>query len=267
MLRLRVITGLVLGPVVVAAIVFSEPWQLALFFLLFVSLGLYEWAGLTRIPTLLLRLVYAVSGALMALLLWRSPDIWYGVVIAVSAVWVLALISVVSYPRFSTLLATPIVIGTLGWVVCVGGWLAVNFIREKPDGRWMVLWLIVVIAAADTGAYFAGRRFGNTQLLPNVSPGKTWEGVWGGLVLGVLIGQVVVTISGLLGLFGSFGWLFLTVFVVAVSIVGDLFESVVKRISGAKDSGGILPGHGGVLDRIDSLLAAAPVYALMTMLS
>ena len=267
MLRLRVLTGLVLGLIVVAAIVLSEPWQLALFFLLFIGLGLYEWAGLTGIPTPLLRLVYVFSGALMALFLWLSPDIWYQVVIAVSVVWLAAVLVVVSYPRFSPRIKIPVVMGSLGWVVCIGGWLAVNLIREQPNGRWLVLWLIVVIAAADTGAYFAGRRFGNTKLLPSVSPGKTWEGVWGGLILGILAGQVVVTMSGLLDLFGSFGWLILTVFVVAISIVGDLFESVVKRISETKDSGSVLPGHGGILDRIDALLAAAPFFALLTMLS
>jgi phosphatidate cytidylyltransferase len=182
-------------------------------------------------------------------------------------VWLAAVLVVVSYPRFSPHIKIPVVMGSLGWVVCIGGWLAVNLIRQQPNGRWLVLWLIVVIAAADTGAYFAGRRFGNTKLLPSVSPGKTWEGVWGGLVLGILTGQVVVTMSGLLDLLGSFGWLILTVFVVAVSIVGDLFESVVKRISETKDSGSVLPGHGGILDRIDALLAAAPFFALLTMLS
>ena len=267
MLRLRGRTGLGLGPIVVAAIVLSEPWQLALFFLLFIGLGLYEWAGLTGIPTPLLRLVYVFSGALMALFLWLSPDIWYQIVIAVSVVWLAAVLVVVSYPRFSPRVKIPVVMGSLGWVVCIGGWLAVNLIREQPDGRWLVLWLIVVIAAADTGAYFAGRRFGNTKLLPSVSPAKTWEGVWGGLILGILTGQVVVTMSGLLDLFGSFGWLILTVVVVAISIVGDLFESVVKRISETKDSGSVLPGHGGILDRIDALLAAAPFFALLSMLS
>ncbi len=267
MLRLRVITGLVLGPIVVVAIILSEPWQLALFFLLFSSLCLYEWAGFLGISTTLLRFVYVFSGALMALFLWLSPDIWYQVVIAVSVFWVAAVVVVVSYPRFSPYIKVPVVMGSLGWVVCIGGWLALNLIRQQPNGRWLLLWLIVVVAAADTGAYFAGRRFGNAKLVPSVSPGKTWEGVWGGLVLGVLTGQVLITVCGLLGLFGSVGWLILTVFVVAVSIVGDLFESVVKRISDTKDSGSVLPGHGGILDRIDSLLAAAPPFVLLTMLS
>lgn len=265
MLRVRVITGLVLGPTVVAAIVFLEPWQLALLFLLIVSLGLYEWAGLAGIRTPF-RVVYVFSGALVGIFFWFNPDIWFRIVIAVAAVWAAAAVAVFSFPRLSPLIRAPVVMGSLGWVVCMGAWLAVNVIRQQPDGRWMVLWLIVVIAAADTGAYFAGRRFGSKKLLPNVSPGKTWEGVWGGLVLAVLIGQIVVISSGLISLFGMFGWLTLAVFVVAVSVVGDLFESVVKRISDAKDSGNILPGHGGVLDRIDSLLAAAPLYALVTML-
>ncbi len=265
MLRLRVITGLVVGPIVVAAIVFLEPWQLALFFLLIVSLGLYEWAVLSRIPKSF-RLVYTFSGALIGIFLWFNPDIWFRILVSVGVVWAGAAVAVFRFPRLPALIRVPVIMGSLGWVICVGGWLAVNLIRQQPEGRWSVLWLVVVIAAADTGAYFAGRRFGSTKLLPNVSPGKTWEGVWGGLVLGVLTGQIVVTTSGFLNLFGLFGWLILTVFVVAASVVGDLFESVVKRVSDAKDSGSILPGHGGVLDRIDSLLAAAPVYALVTML-
>ena len=267
MLKRRVITGLVLGPTVIAAIVFAESWQLGLFFLLFVSLGLYEWAGLSGSSTPLLRFVYALCGVLIALFLWRYPGIWYEVVSVVSLGWAAALLIVVSYPRLSPRIKPTVVLRSIGWVVCIGGWLGVNLIRGQPDGHWLVLWLIVVIAAADTGAYFAGRRFGSAKLLPRVSPGKTWEGAVGGLILAILTGQFVVMICGLHGLFGLFGWLFLTVLIVAVSIVGDLFESVVKRIADTKDSGNLLPGHGGVLDRMDSVLAAAPIFALATMLS
>jgi phosphatidate cytidylyltransferase len=117
--------------------------------------------------------------------------------------------------------------------------------------------LLSLVAAADIGAYFTGRRFGRTKLAPQVSPGKTWEGVLGG--------AVAVSVVALLWIWmGLFAWRFLVVAlaVFAASVVGDLTESLFKRGAGLKDSGSILPGHGGILDRIDSLTAAAPVYVL-----
>ena len=118
--------------------------------------------------------------------------------------------------------------------------------------------LLALVAAADIGAYFAGRRFGHTKLAPSVSPGKTWEGVIGGAIAVTLLSLAFASLMGLskLGFVGIAGMVFVA------SVVGDLTESLFKRGAGLKDSGFILPGHGGLLDRIDSLTAAAPFYVL-----
>jgi phosphatidate cytidylyltransferase len=123
---------------------------------------------------------------------------------------------------------------------------------------WLI-WVFMLAWGADIGAYFAGHAFGRRKLAPRVSPGKTWEGVIGGLALALAVCA--------LGAFwltpGWVGWLPVIVLLVAVSVFGDLFESVLKRATGVKDSGTLLPGHGGVLDRIDSLLAVLPVFAVL----
>ena len=122
-----------------------------------------------------------------------------------------------------------------------------------------VLWLLLLVAFADIGAYFVGRRFGRKKLAPAVSPGKTWQGFWGGMATSSLIcGGILVVMGGF-----NEGWLFIMVLLVTVSVVGDLFESVLKRERGVKDSGNLLPGHGGMLDRIDSAVAVLPVFALI----
>src|SRR5207302_1283767 len=121
--------------------------------------------------------------------------------------------------------------------------------------------LLILIWAADTGAYFAGRAFGKHKLLPNVSPGKTWEGFFGAMLMTVIVMGFVVYFLNI----PPNNWvpLFLLGFVTVIfSILGDLFESMLKRQAGIKDSGKILPGHGGILDRIDSLTSAAPIFAL-----
>jgi phosphatidate cytidylyltransferase len=120
------------------------------------------------------------------------------------------------------------------------------------------MWLLVLVWSADVGAYFAGRRFGRRKLAPAVSPGKTWEGAFGGMLVSLALCGGALLVLGL-----PAWWLLAVAGLVVVSIFGDLFESVIKRVRGVKDSSNLLPGHGGILDRIDSLLAVLPVFALI----
>jgi phosphatidate cytidylyltransferase len=139
------------------------------------------------------------------------------------------------------------------------------YIRELDQGSWLIVYMFLMVWGADTGAYFAGKRFGKRKLMPRVSPAKSWAGVGGASVTVVLVSMFAQQVFGFLQNF-SFGIYVLAVVLLFVSIVGDLTESMFKRQCGIKDSGSILPGHGGIMDRIDSLTAAAPVFALCLIL-
>jgi phosphatidate cytidylyltransferase len=148
-----------------------------------------------------------------------------------------------------------------GWLALIPALAAVMRLfagASSLPGSALFLMLAGLVSAADIGAYFAGRRFGRHKLAPQISPGKTWEGVLGGSVSVMLVAYGIAATFG----FSRGGFVVLSAVVFVASVVGDLTESLYKRGAGLKDSGFILPGHGGVLDRIDSLLAAAPFYVL-----
>ncbi len=152
----------------------------------------------------------------------------------------------------------------MGLMVLIPCWLAINFIRNIPEsGIYILLYLFVLIWGADSGAYFAGKLWGKTKIAPKVSPGKTWEGLGGALIV-----TLIITLGTLYGVHTPYRlWAFvclITVVTILFSVAGDLFESMLKRNAGLKDSGRLLPGHGGILDRIDSLTAAAPVFLFST---
>ncbi|RYZ84132.1 MAG: phosphatidate cytidylyltransferase, partial [Moraxellaceae bacterium] len=137
------------------------------------------------------------------------------------------------------------------------------YVRFQPQGALLVLMIAAIVAAADTGGYFAGRKWGKHKLAPSVSPGKTLEGFVGGLVSNVVLTALIAYVSG-----SNFLMLLAIVIPTSLfSVLGDLLESMVKRHAGVKDSGVILPGHGGILDRVDSITAAAPVFALAVLAS
>lgn len=258
MLKSRIITGLILASVALIAIYLLPPVPYAIFFWFVGAVGAYEFAGLARLERTGLRLAYAGAfSALVLLTVYMEALVEPGLLVG-AAVWIFALGCVFAYPASGAVIR-PWITGLLGLVIMWSAWIALQVVRWAPDGANWLLWMILVVAFADIGAYFSGRAFGRRKLAPAVSPGKTWEGFWGGMLTSSLI------CGGILALLGRFnsGWILIMVLLVVVSVVGDLFESVLKRERGVKDSGTVLPGHGGALDRLDSAVAVLPYFALI----
>lgn len=191
----------------------------------------------------------ALSGQLAAYLLWLSL-LW----------WLLALVLVLQYPEGRALRAGLLPLA-YGLAVLLPAWAGLVWLRAQNGGLWLLLAAVVMVWAADIGAYFAGKSLGKRKLMPRVSPGKTLEGLLGGVLLTQLLAvgaMLYLNWSASSILAGMLG----TLVVVLFSVVGDLTESLFKREQGLKDSSNLLPGHGGIMDRIDSLTAAIPLFAL-----
>lgn len=270
MLRQRVITALVLAIIFLVAL-FGLPAGYFSFFIGAVLLvGGWEWAKMSGFGNTLSRLVYCLG--LLGLLIAASayfgfagearPALDKGSIRDLLLVgcgwWAVALLLVQGYPSSAILWGNPWVRLVMGIAVLIPAWVALVYLRQQAYGAWLVLLLILVVALADSGGYFAGRRFGKHKLAPAVSPGKTWEGFVGGLVTNLLLTAILCSVV-------TIDWRLALAVVVPtslVSVLGDLLESMVKRHAGVKDSGHILPGHGGILDRVDGITAGAPVFAL-----
>ena len=270
MLKQRVITALVLALIFLAAL-FGLPSGYFSFFIGAVLLiGAWEWANLSGFPAIWQRLAY--SFLLLVLLIIVSLYLGFGgeasprldslairdVLILGCGWWALALLLVQGYPSSSVLWGHKVLRLLMGILVLIPTWVALVYVRQQSNGAWLVLLLMLIVAVADSGGYFAGRRFGKHKLAPAVSPGKTWEGFVGGFFANCLLALI-------LGLILDASILLMLALVIPtslVSVLGDLLESMVKRHAGAKDSGNILPGHGGILDRVDGITAGAPVFAL-----
>ena len=272
MLKQRLITAAVLIPIVIWGIIGLPTMALALLLALVVLGAAWEWGRLIHLRTLWARLGYVgLIGLLMLGLAFGlgGENFWSVSVLLIAGVWwLVAMAWVIVYrgrqqPGHYYAWTGAVI----GGVVLVPGWLALSFVHGQMDhGPSLMLFFMILVWTADSGAYFVGRKWGRNKLLPFVSPGKTIEGVVGALAAGAL---VAVLGSWTLGLTLAQGMSFMLICVATVlfSIVGDLLESLFKRRVGVKDSGGLLPGHGGVLDRIDSITAAAPVFALGLMAS
>jgi phosphatidate cytidylyltransferase len=258
MLKQRIITALILIPLVLAILFYASP---ALFGGVTAALCLlagWEWAGLVGWSSAFARLMYLLlMGMVFMMMLFMPPPF---IMSLAMLWWVLALVLVLLYPRGEAALkAAPALRAVMGLFVILPCWAALNQLRAEDGGVLAVLFILVLIWGADISAYFAGRRFGRRKLLPMVSPGKTMEGAIAAMLFATVLG--VLTLSFDRAPLIVWPWAMLLCWVTtAASILGDLFESLMKRVAGVKDSGQWLPGHGGILDRIDSLMAAAPVF-------
>ena len=258
MLKQRVLTALILVVVLLGVMLGLPPVATVWLVTLLVLVGAWEWAGFIRADSTLARVVFVVmvSACLVAGWFYVLGTRWmWHVMLVATAWWFVAFLWVAVAPKRVNPLAAAIA-GLLALVPC---WLALVFIalEFEPAAGW-VLFTLALVWAADTGAFFAGRYFGRVLLAPLVSPKKTWEGVIGGLVLA----GVVAFVGGRWLGAGGIPFISLCVAVAAISVIGDLTESMLKRAAGLKDSGSLFPGHGGMLDRIDSVTAAAPVLLL-----
>lgn len=258
MLKERIITAALLAIALLTVLFFaSADVGVVLFGLLLLVAG-WEWAGLAGAPRPVHRAAFTLAVALLiGWLAWWTPTgrmpaalLWVQLFI-----WALAAILLARFP----VRIPRRIVALAGLIILPLAWLAfAHILKTRAFGAHWVLFLFLVVAAADVGAYFAGRRFGRVKLAPKVSPGKTWEGLIGGLAMVALVG------AGGAWWFGvpASALIALALAVAGISVVGDLGISMLKRSAGLKDSGQLFPGHGGVLDRIDSLLAAIPLFVV-----
>ena len=269
MLKARIITGLLLAGSFLFVLLHPDSVYFYVYCGAALVLAAWEWAGLFNAGNAL-RAAFAllVSGLLVALSLQSGDSsgvsIWVaeGLVLALP-VWALLAFAVFFFPRFKTVWNHAWLKGLWGILVIVPAWMSLIFLREHSfAAAWIVL-VIALVAFADIGAYFAGRRFGSRKLAVDVSPGKTWEGFWGGMCAALVLGALATLSLGDRVFSGVelLPMLAVAALVSTLSVIGDLSMSMLKRVAGVKDSGSALPGHGGVLDRIDGMLAAVPIFA------
>jgi phosphatidate cytidylyltransferase len=261
MLRTRILTAIILACILLAGLFLIPPaWGVPAFAAVFI-IGAWEWGGFGALRGPGQRFFYAAAMALLVWVAWRwcaDPAHLLLLLGAACVWWVVALLWLSLAPARHN----PVLALICGVPVLVPAFIALAKLQSVAQGfargPLIVLWMLLLVIAADVGAYFAGRRFGRHKLAPRVSPGKTLEGALGGLAMVVLVAFAGAAYFGLPArgavVFGCAVGIF--------SIVGDLTESMFKRAAGLKDSGVLLPGHGGLLDRIDSVTAAAPLYAL-----
>ncbi|MDO8310886.1 MAG: phosphatidate cytidylyltransferase [Sideroxyarcus sp.] len=268
MLKSRVITAAVLLALLLAALFLLPPFAWAALVVVMVMQGTAEWSHLSGLRGLKANLYWGLTLLLMLGLLWldagtsetQQDYIHLSVYLISAALWLLL---VPTWLMIGLKVTQPWLMALVGWAVLIPTGLAMIDLREAAPSPWVLLFVMCLVWVADSAAYFAGRKFGKTKLAPSISPGKTWEGV-AGAVFGVSVYVALVwSFSAEFSRLQVLPALMLTAWWwVALAVIGDLFESAIKRQAGVKDSGALLPGHGGLLDRIDALTSTLPLAAL-----
>ena len=263
MLLKRLITVALLGPLVIMGVLVSNQNQFLGVLIVILIIASWEFCSLIKIKSIAGKATFIMLAIAIIYFLKNKPSLLMPVLIASSLWWIIALYWTLTFPKHSRYLDNAFSIKLVNGLFFLVP-MALALIALHKNNTSLVFLLLALIWAADIGAYFAGSAFGKNKLCPNVSPGKTIEGALGGVILSLVVGALYVLITTdkpTLENYFNFG--VLSLIVSLVSILGDLFESILKRIAEVKDSGKILPGHGGLLDRIDSLACAAPIFFLL----
>ncbi len=279
MLKQRIITALILAPLALFAILYLPLFSFQIMIALVMGLGAWEWSSMSGMTRAFTKSAYAILVVVICLVLsFMLPTdlIWYQgqlnslytYILSLAAIWwVVSLAMIIAYPSYSSAWYTSKVLrGIFGFFTLIPTWVAVITLRtslydiDPYYGASLIFYVLGIVWAADIGAFFVGVKFGKHKLRPEVSPGKTLEGLMGG----VFASSAIIAFAAMhYQVDPSRIWLHILVgaLTVGVSALGDLNESMFKRCAGIKDSGKLLPGHGGIMDRIDSLTAAFPVFA------
>lgn len=264
MLKKRIITAAILIPIVLAVLFYFPPLAFCVLTGVITLIGGWEWTGLMKVKKQFNRWLYLLLMALISAATLFMP--FFYILLIAFAWWAVAFFLVAVYPRASTKWSKGSFIpGLIGMLVLVPCWGSINFIRNQLDGIYVLLYLLLLVWGVDSIAFFAGKKWGKHKLAAKVSPGKTWQGAGAASLFALVFALIAGLIGGVPANTLVLGVL-LSLVTAWISIVGDLTESMFKRQAGVKDSGHIFPGHGGLLDRIDSLTAAAPIFALGSLL-
>lgn len=263
MLKWRVVTALMLVvPLIAALFLLSSAWLAAVFGMV-AAVAAHEWAGLSGLrpgPRVAYAATLVTAGGLLVTGVLHWPALATPVLLAALVWWLLVLVMLVRSPEFFEISFLKL---AAGFLVLIPVWVAVVFLHATDVNRpWTLLFNFFLVAVADIVAYFVGRKFGKTKLAPAISPGKTVEGLLGALVAVVLVAYIYGTMALKFDAPGAALFCIWAIVTALFSVLGDLTESKFKRIAGVKDSGRLLPGHGGVLDRIDAHTSAVPIFTL-----
>ena len=265
MFKQRFATASVLALLFIASLAYFSTTTFVSFIMLVVLIAGWEWCDLSGIKSIVTKLL-CIFGLLVSLLIASNyvgiysqfnQLLSYQICFSVMLLWAIIFLWLQGYPSSAILWSSKPVMLCLGVFLLVATWVALASIISLENGRYLLLLAVTIIVLADVGGYIAGKLFGRHKLAPTISPGKTWEGLLGGMVLQAFL------VGILLQLFPDIDALDLCmlVFPVAIcSVIGDLFESMLKRFRGVKDSSNLLPGHGGFLDRLDGVMAALPMF-------
>lgn len=256
MLKQRLITAMILIPVVLLLLFFASLPVFTICLSTLIFLAIYEWFSLVPIESSLTQVsILAITGIiLLGIYIYPNNSI---VANSVIALWLYFILMILLYPKAQKLWANTLLMFITMLLMSIGCFNALYGLRAGTNGSAYLFYLLALIWAADSGAYFAGKKYGQNKLIPKVSPGKTFEGLLGAMVAVLLIaivGQYYFSVSQ------YFAWYLVSIITLIASIFGDLLISMFKRRVGLKDTGNILPGHGGILDRIDSLLCASVFF-------